>query len=324
MSMPQLTQGHIPCQASKVYFQTEPTPQGDTPASNDNLAQRNLAIVESGNPSMRRIAHTFEIKATRPRAEIVAGSDAERSAPRIVEAGPDELMIRWNNLPRKTDLTIYAQDIDVDEVLALAGKRYEAERLQRVDAHTLRCLPGDITYVPIPRGGGRNIAALMTLDLPDDIKRAQMFRVSVHQVSGRARAILGAFQLSIPVQSKATLLEPEQRRLSVLRHIARSIPADDRWRQVFDRYVDQVAERVRGFGGDPDRIAPAADGSGRDRVAEKCAIGGWILSALLALLVVAAALQPLPGSAAALVVAVAAVAMAATWVRSCSPSACRL
>jgi hypothetical protein len=164
----------------------------------------------------------------------------------------------------------------------------------------------------------------MTLELPEDIKRDQAFRVSVHQVSGRPRAILGAFQVSIPVRSKATLVEPEKRRLSVLRHIARSIPADDRWRPVFDRYVDQVADRVRGFGGDPDRIAPAADGSGRDEAAEKCERRGWLASALLALLVVTAALHPLPGYIVEALVAAGAAVSTAIWVRTCAPSVCRL
>jgi hypothetical protein len=29
---------------------------------------------------------------------------------------------------------------------------------------------------------------------------------------------------------------------------------------VFERYTEQVAARVRGFGGDPDAVLPAADG----------------------------------------------------------------
>jgi len=320
----QLIRGLHQCIVAEVYFPNDPIPQGASPASNDNLAQRNLVIVESGNPSMRRITHTFEIKATRPRPRIVAAVVAGNAPSRIVEAGPDELMFRWNNLPRETEATLYIPDLNADEVLQLAGRSYEAERLQRVDAHTIRCLLGDVTYVPIPPGNTRNIAALMTLDLPDHIKRDQTFRVSVHQISGRPRALLGAFQLTIPVQSKAILVEPEKRRLSVLRYIAGSIPADDRWRPVFDRYVDQVADRVRGFGADPDQIAPAADGSGHDRMAEECARRGWFVSALLALLVVVAALHPLPGYLAEVVVAAAAALSVVTWARRCAPSVCRL
>ena len=219
-------------------------------------------IVESANPGVadtRTVQHTFEIKATHPAPQVVfAGDDIEQhQSVRLVPSGPDELMIRWGNLPRSTRLTLYLPDLDANEVLKIAGQNYEAKQLERVDDHTILCLPGDVSYVPIPDNRNRNIAALATLELPEGVKRDQRFNLFFHQISGRPRSILGTFQMTIPVSTKSELLDPEIRKLSVLRHIALSIPPEDQWHAVFTRYLDQIADRVRGFGGDPDRVAPS-------------------------------------------------------------------
>jgi len=74
------------------------------------------------------------------------------------------------------------------------------------------------------------------------------------------RRVLGAFQLTAPVQPKEALLFREQRYLSVLRWIAEGIPQGSRWHPVFERYVDVIGSRVISFGGDPTRIAPSPYG----------------------------------------------------------------
>jgi hypothetical protein len=268
-SIQELVRGMHQCLVAEVFFNKDLIPAGASPAANDNLAQRNLIISESDNPgtlATHTVQHTFEIKATRPRPQVLAASGTVGDT-RIIEAGPDELMVRWNNLPRSTRVTIYLPDVDVDEILRFVGQNYEATRLERVDAHTVCCLPGDVTYIPLPSGRAKNIAALMTLELPEGIVRGQVFNPVVHQVSGQPRAILGAFQFTIPVGDKADLLELETRKLSVLRHIARAIPIEEPWNAVFVRYLDQIADRVRAFGGDPDAVAPSPDGTGRDGAA---------------------------------------------------------
>jgi len=74
--------------------------------------------------------------------------------------------------------------------------------------------------------------------------------------------VLGAFQLTIPVHTKAVLLLPEQRNLSLLRWIAAAIPTASRWYPVFKRYLEYVGGRVGGFGGDPGSITPSPEGNG--------------------------------------------------------------
>jgi hypothetical protein len=43
--------------------------------------------------------------------------------------------------------------------------------------------------------------------------------VSIHQVDGRTRRILGSVELAIPVTSAVLMLDRETRHLSILKHI---------------------------------------------------------------------------------------------------------
>jgi len=338
LSIQELVRGMHQCLVAEVHFQPDPIPAGATPAANDNLSQRNLAISESDNPggaATHTVQHTFEIKASRRNSRndaiaiplmqaaapvddvmvVAEGSNAALVAQQQIHlpAGPDELMIRWNNLPMDSEMTLYMPDVDVDEVLSYAGQNYELPNLERVDAHTLKCLPGDVTYVPLPMGRTRNIAALLTIVLPDDVRQKQVFNPTVHQLSGRPRVVIGAFQLTIPVTNKAALRANEVRKLSVLRHIARAIPVDDQWRGVFDRYVGQIGERVRGFGDDPDIVEPSADGDGSDPEITSRTRFQWFYSLLLMLAVVAAGFTSSVATAAAGLLLLVAVAVLSAW-----------
>ncbi|MFQ5435422.1 MAG: hypothetical protein ACE5FD_11155 [Anaerolineae bacterium] len=55
----------------------------------------------------------------------------------------------------------------------------------------------------------------------------------------------------------------EERDLSVLRWIGEAIPHHNRWYPVFRRYLEQIGERVKVFGGDPTQILPSPTGDGR-------------------------------------------------------------
>jgi hypothetical protein len=77
-----------------------------------------------------------------------------------------------------------------------------------------------------------------------------------------ARHTLGAFQIQIPVRTKQVILEPEERTYSVLKYIEQTIPHENRWYPVFEKYVGVIGDRVKAMGGDPTRIRPSPDGSG--------------------------------------------------------------
>jgi hypothetical protein len=255
--------GFHQCLVAEINFSGQPISLGASPANNDKLSQRNLTIVESdnpGGPDSHTVAHTFEFKPSL----INAGEIHDTSvfaASRDRQSPPDEIMICWLNLPRDTEARLYFPTVEINELLKFSARHHELKRLERVDDHTIRCRFGDVTYIPVPAQRGPNIAGLITLLLPDHVNYGQFFRVVVHQISGPQRRIIGSFQISIPIKEASLLLERETRYLSVLRNISLSIPGADRWRPVFDRYLDVIAQRVRGFGGNPDVVQPSADGS---------------------------------------------------------------
>lgn len=324
-SLQELIRGSHQCLVAELRFANDPIPPGAAPGGNDNLSQRNLLISESANPgeaATRTVQHTFEIKATRERSLVVSvpGVDPEFPTTALVPAGPDELMIRWNDLPPESGMTLYLPGVDTQEILRYAGQNYERVGIERVDDHTIRCLPADVTYVPLPSRLARNAAGLLTIELPEGVRSRQVFAVTVHQIS--ARAVIGAFQLTIPVRDRATLLPIEIRKLSVLRHIQSTIPVDDRWWPVFGRYLGQLADRVDGFGGNSAAVDPSPAGTGRDAEEQRCTRLGWLTAAALAFLVTMVGWHPGPGYLWEVVAAALVVVLAVVWWARCSPDGC--
>ncbi|QLH07183.1 LodA/GoxA family CTQ-dependent oxidase [Nitrosopumilus ureiphilus] len=261
-SIQELIRGMHQCLAAEVFFESDPIPQGATPSSNDNLSQRNLVIVESTNPTANKVQHTFEIRPSEKKSMYrLTHRLQEKNNPPIANF-VDELMFNWGNLPRSSTVTLYMPDLDANEIISTAGKNYESERLFKVDDHTIKCLVGDVTYVPIPNSQRKNIAGLITIELPHEIKCGQVFDTVIMQINRMTGSVLGSFQITIPIMTAKTLLKDEIRKLSVLRHIEKSIPSDDHWHSIFQRYTEQVAERVKLFGGNPIVIKPSPDGDG--------------------------------------------------------------
>jgi hypothetical protein len=262
------------CLIAEIAFDPVPIPLGQTPANIDKLAQRNLAWSDVGSALALT---TFEM------APTAIGLPASQS--------PDELMIDWGNAPRGSVGSIYLPSASADSILATASRMYGSHRLSRTDAHTVHCPARGITYVPIPPGTPAvNLAALLSIKPPATLQQGQSFSAVVRQLTnafaetsppvqiaaGRRRKttvvaaaeliewrrVSGAFQLTSPVKAKGVLLLPEERDLSVLRWIGEAIPPQSRWHLVFRRYLDQIADRVKAFGGNPDKILPSPTGDG--------------------------------------------------------------
>ncbi len=286
-SIQQLVRGIHQCMVVELAFDPEPIVNGTSPATSDKLSQRNLSIVASDNPgtaASHRIPNTFEIK---PTHEILPPGWT-----------PDEIMIDWGNTPAGGEATIYLPGAHTGEILDLAAKMYGMTTLRRIDDHTLVCRAEGATWMPVPPGAGPGYAGLLTIDLPPTVRRGQSFTVVVRQITSSAakhfepppppiqragsrakgarpapvptkpnsrpesRHTLGAFQIQIPVRTKQTILEPEERTYSVLKFIEQTIPHENRWYPVFEKYVNVIGDRVKALGGDPTRIRPSPDGSG--------------------------------------------------------------
>ncbi|MGQ0712829.1 MAG: galactose oxidase-like domain-containing protein [Gemmatimonadaceae bacterium] len=269
-SIQQLIRGRHQCFIAEVFFEPDPIPAGATPGSSDNLSQRNLAIEESDNPGSpitHTIQHTFELKPSRgmlpgwepiERTEILAHAHGSARA-----FPPDEVIFRWRDLPIDSRVTLYLPDVSLDDVLRAASRRGGPPRFERVDQHTLRCLVGDVSFLPVPGGRVVNIPGLLTIELPQTVVTKQVFTVSVQQFSGITRRILGAFQITIPVLDAPIILPGATRTLSVMRHIAEAIPPTDRWYPIFLRFLSHQGDRVRELGGNPDAVEPSPNGDGR-------------------------------------------------------------
>jgi hypothetical protein len=174
----------------------------------------------------------------------------------------DELMIRWNELPPDSRVRLFVPDVGMRLAVAAGAARLGAPILTALDDDTVLCRVGGVNWVPIPGPRVLNIPGLFSIELPPSVKRGQRFNISVHQVSGFPRRIIGAFQIAVVVSDAASILPLESRKLAVLRHIGQAIPAGNRWRPVWQRLLGELGDHVRGLGGDPDRIPPSPHGDG--------------------------------------------------------------
>jgi hypothetical protein len=265
-----IMRGGHQCLLAEIAFDPYTIPTGEDPSNCDKLGQRNISFSPVGSA---QAVTTFEIRPTR---NGLSAKDA------------DELMIDWGTVPKGSTAFIYLPAVSSDTMLSMAARMYPAHKLSRKDANTLQCKTGGITYVPIPPGTDINYAGLLTIELPGKLPREHTYTVVVRQitrVSGTVQApsskgsrkkkaeaseragigwrrVTGAFQLNIPVKNKETLLIPEERNLSVMRWIGEAIPHQNRWYPVFQRYLQQLGERVIVFGGDPKLVLPSPTGDG--------------------------------------------------------------
>jgi hypothetical protein len=270
------------CVVAEIAFDPDPVTTGVPPYNTDKLAQRNISwsyVANPGHPASRRALETFEVRPTPP--GLAPGET------------PDELLIDWTNVPIGQTAEIYLPGVDADWVLRAAGQLYPNNRLSRVDAHTIGCLTDGLTLIPLPPGAGdgANFAGLMTIQLPYGIRKGHSYTVVVRQLTNatastpppppppppialpelelaavgegelrRWREVLGIFQITIPVSTREQMVENEEIRLSIFRWIFQGIPVSNRWYPVMERYLAELAEKVRALGSDPDKILPSQNG----------------------------------------------------------------
>jgi hypothetical protein len=257
------------CLVAEISYDDDPVQVGQTPASSEKLAQRNLCIVPAANPGVagsRRIPQSFDLRPTP--AELPKGVKL------------DELMIDFGEVPRGSKAAIFLPGIDAAKVLELAAEMYPSTRLTSADAHTLLCPAEGAAFIPIPQGGVTNFVGLLTVDLAPGVRKGDAYTIVARQIttyaaeldapqpgagaSARApafqRRILGSFQITVPVATKEELVGPAEQLLAIMRWVAQGKPPGDRWTPVLDRFLKELAERVEGFGGDPSKISPSPIG----------------------------------------------------------------
>lgn len=281
----QLVRSEHQCLLTEISYDLTPISPSADPSTSDKLAQRNLTFVNVPNPGLiesRRVPQTFEIRPT------------PFQFPSYIPH--DEIMIEWGNIPAGSTANVYLPAVNINDVLNLSSQMYTVHTLTAYDSNTIQCKASGVTYFPIPKGTDINFAGLLSIDLPAGIKKGQTFQVTIKQITTGIsyyrqvvgaefnnenytnavdvnnsnqkdyiiwRKVLGVFHIIIPVSTKSILLEPEERRLSILRWIQKAIPIESRWYLVFKRYVQQIADRVETMGGDPTIIVASGTGDGK-------------------------------------------------------------
>jgi hypothetical protein len=84
------------------------------------------------------------------------------------------------------------------------------------------------------------------------------------------RYIVGSFQVKIPVSTREAMLPAEETTLAILKARLEAMSKTDRWYPVLLRYIEQIAGRVNGLGGDADAIPASLDGYRRRPVRRPC------------------------------------------------------
>ncbi len=263
LSIQELMRGLHQCLVAEIHYDLDPTQLGATPASSDNLSQRNILLDDVDNPGSfaSHIAHhTFEIKAS-PRAFPPPQLSASGAPAGSARLHPDELAIHWGGLPRDSLATLYFPQVDVDGVMQFAAQRGGPETLGRAGTGAISLDVNDVTYVPLPGPLEKDIASLLSIQLPPSIVKGQKFTIVVRQIDGRRRKVTGTTQFDIHVKTAPDIRPRLEHDFAVLRHIGLSIPESNRWYPVFGRYLSETEDRIRALGGNPDDIEPSPTGN---------------------------------------------------------------
>ena len=176
-----LLNGTHHCLVAQIAYDDAPIPQGASPMSWDQLAQRNLQVTLSDNPGpaeTHRIPQTFDC---RPSGTVVPPGGNQPLLP------PDELMIDWGAIPPGSVASLYWPQVNAADVINLANQFYSSNPMTASDSHTLRlAVTAGLSYIPIPSGAGENFAGLFTVDLPPaKVSTGQTFNIIVRRLSSK-------------------------------------------------------------------------------------------------------------------------------------------
>ena len=241
------------CLVAEISYDPVPILPGFSPTFSGPLAQRNLSLTTTpatvATRGSRIIPNPFIIKPT----TLIAANNAQH----------DELMINWGNIPIGTTASIYWPGVKAVELINAATIKYGKQQLEKADEHTLQIPVGGITYIPVPAGTGAILPGLISVFLPERELKEKFYNVVVHQLThtkpenqhqAKKMQIIGSFQITIKVMPEAGLLAAEESALMIMHNIRQKRDRKSKWFPVLERYISQITERVKGLGGDPDRI----------------------------------------------------------------------
>jgi hypothetical protein len=164
---------------------------------------------------------------------------------------------------RRMRVPITSRNVTAAEAKELLARLApEAARSMGLESATSAALPRGVYTLPDKR---TLITDLRVLDasgdhaiLIDPTPAAVL--AAAQQQSGRWRETIGAFQLAVPVSTKAQMLPYQLRLLSMLRWRAALLRPSNRWYATFRRYVELHADKVQALGGNPWTVPATPNG----------------------------------------------------------------
>ncbi len=287
-SIADLIRGSHQCLVAEINFDPDPIAVGSTTAACDRLEQRNLSIDHSDNPGApetHRVQHTFTIRPTTsnpgprqgPDELMIDWGDTPRgSVARLYLPGVSafEVMRLANRIYSRNRLTVSDAStlrtevtggvtyvpIPMSGITDLAGlltlelpqsvSRGQVFRIvvhQVVDTPPPRPLPAPDTTTPIPVADAA--LARSRQSASRTVASNEITETVVERGPRRSRYILGSFQLSVLVQTRAEAATVIERVHANLQRAVGTIPVENRWYPVMQRYLDQITDKLGALNG---------------------------------------------------------------------------
>ena len=272
-----------------------------TPESSDQLAQRNLQVTTSDNPGpalAHRVPQTFDIRPSDPPPTF--GALAGRPDELLIEWGDvpvgSTARIYWPAASSADVIELASWMYGVHPLAAVDAHTIEVRTFRGatyvpIPQGTGPSLAGLFTIdlpqtvntgqefnVVVRRIGKRLRRVPTPPPPPPEIQIAAARETRRRRGAPQAfaetppaaplsvrldyeRYIVGSFQVKIPVSTSQAMLPAEETTLAILKARLEGWSPSDRWYPVLLRYVDQIAGRVDGLGGDAGAIPPSLIGS---------------------------------------------------------------
>jgi hypothetical protein len=156
----------------------------------------------------------------------------------------DELLFRWNDLPADSRVELYLPGVRAENVINLRHLRHAPGDVRIVDEHTLLLVPSGVTFVPLPPSVDERVAGVVTVTLPERIRKGQRWVVDVAQIRGGEQRTTGGFRLDIQVSEAKLIADAERRLLGLMFERLSLLPKYHRWRPVLKRRVETIRARA--------------------------------------------------------------------------------
>jgi len=157
----------------------------------------------------------------------------------------DELMIRWNDIPKGSSAKIYLPNINCENVVNLRNLRHAPNDVKIIDSHTLLVTTEDVSYLPIPSVNRNTIAGAITIELPEGIKKGQNWKVDVIHIRGGKQQVVGGFQIDIQVKVAKEIYAFETRLLKHVFDQLSLMSPNNKWHPVLNYRVNTLRERAK-------------------------------------------------------------------------------